>query len=136
MIAPPNKPKRASSVGAIMLLGSLALSACTTFKPPQISYDDNVPLLPDLPTLADDRERPLHIPPPWIPAQGGKKGDAEEKEPVTRIEAGPTPPRGSNHGGQDTSMPFKSFRIVRARCIRSMPHPGKSRISRSSQASN
>jgi type IV secretion system protein TrbG len=93
MIAPPNKPKRASSVGAIMLLGSLALSACTTFKPPQISYDDNVPLLPDLPTLADDRERPLHIPPPWIPAQGGKKGDAEEKEPVTRIEAANTAAR-------------------------------------------
>jgi type IV secretion system protein VirB9 len=86
MIAPPTKIKRVGSVGAIMLLGSLALSACSTFKLPPISYDDDIPPLPDLPALADDRERPLHIPPPWIPAQGGKKGDAEEKEPVSRIE--------------------------------------------------
>ena len=31
----------------------LALSGCTTFKPPQISYDDDVPPSPDLPMPAD-----------------------------------------------------------------------------------
>ena len=48
----------------------LALSGCTTFKPPQISYDDDVPPSPDLPMPADDHARPLHIPPPWTPARG------------------------------------------------------------------
>jgi type IV secretion system protein VirB9 len=36
--------------------------------------------------LADDRARPLHVPPSWTPARGGKKGDAEAKEPIVRIE--------------------------------------------------
>jgi len=67
------------------LLLVLALSGCTTFKPPQISYDDDVPPLPDLPALQDDHARPLHVPPPWRPAFGGKKGDEEAKEPADRI---------------------------------------------------
>jgi len=64
----------------------LALSGCTTFKPPQISYDDNVPPSPELPTPADDHPRPLHVPPIWTPAGGGKKGEIEAKEPTDRIE--------------------------------------------------
>ncbi|MBI5263974.1 MAG: P-type conjugative transfer protein TrbG [Bradyrhizobium sp.] len=72
--------------GAISLLVAFLLTGCTTFKPPQISYDDDVPALPDVPALADDHARPLHVPPLWRAAHGGKKGDAEEKEPVARIE--------------------------------------------------
>ena len=34
-----------------------ALSGCATFKPPQISYDDDVPPLPSPPSLAEDRPR-------------------------------------------------------------------------------
>ena len=67
------------------LLLVLALSGCTTFKPPQITYDDDVPPLPDLPSLQDDHARPLHVPPSWRPSLGGKKGDEEAKEPVDRI---------------------------------------------------
>ena len=63
----------------------LALSGCTTFKPPQISYDDDVPPSPDLPMPADDHARPLHVPPSWTPARGGRKGDEEAKEPAERI---------------------------------------------------
>ena len=64
----------------------LALSGCTTFKPPQISYDDDVPPPPDLPAPADDHARPLHVPPAWTPARGGNKGEAEAKDPTDRIE--------------------------------------------------
>ena len=63
-----------------------ALSGCTTFKPPQISYDDDIPPLPSPPSLAEDRPRSLHVPPSWTPAKGGKKGMKEAKEPVARIE--------------------------------------------------
>ena len=38
------------------------------------------------PALAEDRPRPLHVPPSWTPAKGGKKGATEAKEPVARIE--------------------------------------------------
>jgi P-type conjugative transfer protein TrbG len=64
----------------------LALSGCTTFKPPQISYDDDVPPSPDLPAPDDDHARPLHVPPAWSPASGGNKGEAEAKDPTDRIE--------------------------------------------------
>lgn len=64
---------------------ALALSGCTIFKPPQISYDDEVPPSGDLPLPADERARPLHVPPAWIPSQGGKKDEGEAKEPTDRI---------------------------------------------------
>lgn len=60
------------------------LGGCTTFRPPQISYDNELPPAPDLPALADDRPRPLHVPPAWKAARGGKS--AEAKEPVERVE--------------------------------------------------
>jgi P-type conjugative transfer protein TrbG len=70
----------------LVLLFTVALSGCTTFKPPQISYDDEVAPLPDLPLPVDDHARPLHVPPPWTPARGGKKGDEEARNPTDRIE--------------------------------------------------
>ena len=69
------------------LLLAFVLSGCTTFKPPQISYDDDVPPLLDPPASTDDRAPPLHVPPLWIPARGGKKGEAEAKEPTERVES-------------------------------------------------
>lgn len=74
------------SIRPTLFLCMIALSGCTTFKPPQISYDDDVPPLPDPPALADDRPRPLHIPPSWTPSRGGKKGVTEAKEAIDRIE--------------------------------------------------
>jgi type IV secretion system protein TrbG len=67
------------------LLLVLTLSGCTTFKPPQISYDDDVPPLPELPVFQDEHAQPLHVPPSWRPSLGGKKTDEEAKEPVDRI---------------------------------------------------
>ena len=72
-------PKCNGTPASLALLFVLALSGCTTFKPPQISYDDDVPPSPDLPMPADDHARPLHVPPSWTPARGGKKGDARSQ---------------------------------------------------------
>jgi P-type conjugative transfer protein TrbG len=74
-------------VARLVLLACLvALSGCTTFKPPQISYDADIPPLPNPLPLAEDRPRSLHVPPSWTPAKGGKKGGKEAEEPVARIE--------------------------------------------------
>jgi P-type conjugative transfer protein TrbG len=78
-------PKCNGTPVSLVLLFVLALSGCTTFKPPQISYDDDAPPSPDLPMPADDHARPLHVPPSWTPTRGGKKGDQEAKEPTDRI---------------------------------------------------
>jgi type IV secretion system protein TrbG len=69
----------------VAFLLAVALSGCSTFNPPQISYDDDVPPSPDLPMAADDHARPLHVPPLWIPTRGGKKGGDEASEPADRI---------------------------------------------------
>jgi type IV secretion system protein TrbG len=78
--------KRNGTSVCLVLLFTVALSGCTTFKPPQITYDDEVAPSPDLPLPVDDHARPLHVPPPWTPARGGKKGDEEAKDPTDRIE--------------------------------------------------
>jgi type IV secretion system protein TrbG len=57
-----------------LLICAYSLAGCTTFKPPQISYDDEIPLLP----------KSLHVPPAWTPARGGKEKEASE--PTERIE--------------------------------------------------
>ena len=79
-------PGMGNIVRPVLLVSMIALSGCTTFKPPQISYDADVPPLPGPPLLAEDRPRPLHVPPSWTPAKGSKKGAKEAEEPVDRIE--------------------------------------------------
>jgi type IV secretion system protein VirB9 len=75
------------SVGRkFVCLLTVALSGCTTFNPPKISYDDEVPPSPGLALPAEDRARPLHVPPPWTPAHGGRIGDAEAQQAAERIE--------------------------------------------------
>jgi type IV secretion system protein VirB9 len=60
------------SVLAAALLSTTFLSACATNRPPQISYDSDVPPLPAVPAaLADEQPRPLHVPPAWTPSHGG-----------------------------------------------------------------
>jgi len=74
------------SAPALLVL-SVSLGGCSAFTPPHIAYDADVPPLPDPPALTDDRQRPPHVPPPWTPSRGGKKGVAEAKEPIERIES-------------------------------------------------
>ncbi|PIT00825.1 conjugal transfer protein TrbG [Bradyrhizobium nitroreducens] len=71
---------------SVLLLCSSALGGCATYIPPEISYDAEVPPLPATPVALDDRSRPLHVPPLWKPALGGKSGGKEDAEPVSRIE--------------------------------------------------
>ena len=75
-------PSMGNFARPLLLVCILSLSGCTTFKPPQISYDADVPPLPSPPLLAEDRARPLHVPPSWTPAKGSKKGAKEAEEPV------------------------------------------------------
>ncbi|WP_426441201.1 P-type conjugative transfer protein TrbG [Bradyrhizobium genosp. P] len=71
---------------SVFLLCSSALGGCTTYIPPTISYDAEVPPLPAPPMVLDDRAQPLHVPPLWKPTLGGKSGGKEEPEPVSRVE--------------------------------------------------
>lgn len=78
------KPRDNRSLRPILLISLLAIAGCASTKPPQISYDESVPLLPVSSVPVEDRPRPLHVPPAWTPARGGT---AEAKEPVGRVEA-------------------------------------------------
>jgi P-type conjugative transfer protein TrbG len=69
-----------------LLLCTSALGGCATYKPPEISYDAEVPPLPALPASLDDKPQPLHVPPLWKPVLGGKSGGKEDAEPVGRVE--------------------------------------------------
>ncbi|WP_244669182.1 P-type conjugative transfer protein TrbG [Rhodobium orientis] len=58
---------------AVLLISVSALSACTTYKPPEITYDSDVPPLPSVPApITDESAKPLHVPPAWTPAHGGE----------------------------------------------------------------
>ncbi len=76
-----NAPFRKSAIPAALLSATL-LSACATQRPPQISYDSDVPPLPPVPAaLTDERPRPPHIPPAWTPSHGG----AAANSPTARV---------------------------------------------------
>jgi type IV secretion system protein VirB9 len=75
-----NAPFRKSAISAALLSATL-LSACATQRPPQISYDSDVPPLPPVPAALTDRPRPLHIPPAWTPSHGG----AAANSPTARV---------------------------------------------------
>ncbi len=76
-----NAAFRKSALPAALLSATL-LSACATQRPPQISYDSDVPPLPPVPAaLTDERPRPLHTPPAWTPSHGG----AAANSPTARV---------------------------------------------------
>ncbi|MBB3810906.1 MULTISPECIES: P-type conjugative transfer protein TrbG [Pseudochelatococcus] len=65
-------PALRKSAIAVVLLSASMLAGCATYKPPQISYDADVPPLPAVPAaVTDERPRPLHVPPAWTPSRGG-----------------------------------------------------------------
>jgi type IV secretion system protein VirB9 len=76
------KPAFRKSVISAALLSATLLSACATQRPPQISYDSDVPPLPAVPAaIVDERPRPLHIPPTWSPSHGGTAANS----PTARV---------------------------------------------------
>ena len=79
----PADPSFRKSGVAIALLSAVLLTGCATNRPPQISYDTDVPPLPTVPAaLADAPPRPLHIPPAWTPSHGG----AAAATPTARVQ--------------------------------------------------
>ncbi|WFE89830.1 P-type conjugative transfer protein TrbG [Roseibium porphyridii] len=74
------------------LLSAAALAGCASYTPPQISYDQTVPPLLAVPrTVGEERPKPLHVPPAWSPAKGGKAaktlaGRIENANAAARIE--------------------------------------------------
>jgi type IV secretion system protein VirB9 len=77
------KPAVRKCVIATVLLSATMLAGCATHKPPDIRYDADVPPLPAVhASVTDDRPKPLHIPPAWTPAKGGRMAGT----PVGRIE--------------------------------------------------
>jgi len=73
MIRKDGKPSFRKSAVAALLLSGTVLGGCTIpLKPPEISYDADVPPLPAVPaSVIDDQPKPLHVPPAWTPARGG-----------------------------------------------------------------
>jgi len=72
-----------TSGSALLLISGLALAGCATNRPPQISYDAEVPPLPPVPAAVTEAPpRPLHTPPAWTPARGG----AAAGSPTVRVE--------------------------------------------------
>jgi len=76
----------------LLMLSASALSGCATFKPPEISYDSDVPPLPSVPAVVtEEAPKPLHMPPAWTPAHGGESattstGRVENANAAARIE--------------------------------------------------
>ncbi|MBB6014525.1 type IV secretion system protein VirB9 [Aquamicrobium lusatiense] len=77
---------------AALLLSATMLAGCATNRVPQFSYDESVPPLPTPPaTSAEDRPRPLHVPPAWTVARGGTAastpdGRVENANAAARVE--------------------------------------------------
>ncbi len=69
---------------AALLLSVSVLAGCAGNRVPEYSYDDDVPPLPAVQAAAaDDRPRPLHVPPAWTVARGGQAAGT----PTGRVEA-------------------------------------------------
>ncbi len=81
--ANPAFRKSVSTMG-VLLLSTVTLAACATApKPPQISYDANVPPLPAVAaSTGEATPRPMLVPPGWTPAKGGDPANT----PAGRVE--------------------------------------------------
>jgi type IV secretion system protein TrbG len=77
-------PAFRKSASVLALVSVLVLAGCATApRPPQITYDADVPPLPVVPAVVtDDTPRPLHVPPAWTPARGGDAAGS----PTGRVE--------------------------------------------------
>ncbi|MCR8493053.1 P-type conjugative transfer protein TrbG [Brucella anthropi] len=68
----PGSAALRQSALAMTLLSATMLAGCATFKPPEISYDSDVPPLPAAPApVTEEPPPPLHTPPDWTPGRGG-----------------------------------------------------------------
>ncbi|MFC7706270.1 P-type conjugative transfer protein TrbG [Plastorhodobacter daqingensis] len=79
---------------ATLLLSASLLAGCATNRPPQFSYDGEIPPLPAVPPAPQsDQPRPLHIPPGWTPARGGAAAGTPEARVTNANAAARVEPR-------------------------------------------
>jgi type IV secretion system protein VirB9 len=83
-VVPAARPAFRTAALVASLLAATVLTGCATApRPPQISYDADVPPLPVVSAaVTDETPRPVHVPPGWTPARGG----AAASTPTARIE--------------------------------------------------
>ena len=76
--------RRSVSTLGVLVLSTAALTACATApKPPQISYDADVPPLPAVAVnTGEGVPRPILVPPAWTPSKGGDPAST----PTGRVE--------------------------------------------------
>jgi type IV secretion system protein VirB9 len=73
---------------------ALILSGCATYRPPEITYDDDVPSLPTPPPpIVEQPPRPVHTPPAWTPSRGGNSARTPEARVVNANAAARVQPR-------------------------------------------
>lgn len=83
IILPKGRATHFAALSASLLAATMLAGCASTPKPPQISYDADVPPLPVVQAaITDDTPRPVHMPPAWTPARGG----APAGTPTGRIE--------------------------------------------------
>ncbi len=74
---------RGVAVAAVLLAATMLAGCATMKKPPEISYDADVPPLPVVPAvLTEQPPRPLHVPPSWTASRGGTAAST----PLGRVE--------------------------------------------------
>lgn len=101
------KPYPTHRMTVIVLLATTALAGCATFRPPQISYDSDVPALPaPPPPVVDEPPAPLHVPPPWTPSRGGAQAETAEGQVVNANAAARVEPRREGYHNAIQIFPY------------------------------
>ena len=91
----------------IVLLATTALGGCATFRPPEISYDSDVPALAaPPPPVVDEPPAPLHVPPPWTPSRGGAAAETAEGQVVNANAAARVEPRREGYHNAIQVFPY------------------------------
>ncbi|ASV84917.1 P-type conjugative transfer protein TrbG [Ochrobactrum quorumnocens] len=93
VIRPSDRQASKNPALLAVLLAATTLAGCATMKkPPEISYDSDVPPLPAVPTVVTEQApRPLHFPPGWTVSRGGTAaatpgGRVENANAAARVE--------------------------------------------------
>lgn len=77
-----------------LVLVTALLTGCATYKPPEITYDGDVPSLPAPPPAAvEEPLRPVHTPPAWTPSHGGETARTPEARVINANAAARVQPR-------------------------------------------
>lgn len=75
--------KRTAPTLPLALAIAIVLSGCATYRPPEITYDGDVPSLPTPPApVVEQPPRPVHTPPDWTPSRGGEAARTPEARVV------------------------------------------------------